>query len=511
LLSSRAPVRAREIALRLAIGASRARLVRQLITESLGIALLGGVAGIGVGYIGILFLQQLHFPSEILAVPSFRMDRQALLLSLVIAMVSAFVFGLSPALQATKVNLSRALKNSDTSTERRVRLNGRNALVAVQVALSLAVVTLSVYIFQIFERDVVQGPGFRVTQIAKLTAEPSHAGYSRAKEIAYFEKALDAARRLPQAQRVSATSAMPLFHGQFSKLVPEGYALPPDTDVIAPNSGALAEDYFATMAIPLLAGRDFRVTDDTSAPLVAIVNEAVAQHYWPGQNAVGKRFRKVRRDGPPIEIVGVAKNSKYVYAGEPTQEFVYFPFRQEPRGLMTILVQTHGPSITGVAPLKEAVAAIDTSVPLHEVHTIEMFFDAIARSFGRIILGLVASMGLIGIGLTMLGLYGLVSYAVSRRTREIGIRMAVGAAGAQILRMILRQGMVPVWIGVAAGSVLSTATVWMLPSMVPIDQRYDPGFYFLVLPALILIAGLAALIPSNRASKVDPTVALRAD
>jgi predicted permease len=511
LLASRAPVRAREIALRLAIGAGRARLVRQLITESIAIALLGGAAGLGVGSIGILLLQQLHFPSDILTMPAFKMDQRALLFSLIIAMLSAFVFGLSPALQATRVNLSRALKNSDTSTDRRVRFTGRNALVAVQVALSLVVVTLSVYIFQVFEKDVVQGPGFRTTQIAKVTADPSQAGLSTAQQIDYVDKALGAARRLPQAGHVSAISTVPLFYVQFSTLVPEGYPLPPGVDVITPNSGSIAEDYFATMEIPLLTGRDFRVTDNASAPLVAIVNEALASHYWPGQTALGKRLRKGSKDGAPIEIVGVAKNSKYLYIGEPTQEFVYFPFRQESRGELTLLMQTRGPSITGVAPLKEAVASVDRSVPLQDAHTIEMFFDAMARSLGRTTLIMVAAMGAIGLGLTMIGLYGLVSYAVSRRTREIGIRMAVGAAKEQVARMMLRQGMIPVWIGLATGSILSAVTLKMLPSIVPLGQRYDPRLYVLVLPCLVLITGLAALIPSNRASQVDPAVALRAD
>jgi hypothetical protein len=304
---------------------------------------------------------------------------------------------------------------------------------------------------------------------------------------------------------------MPLFHFDFSPLVPEGYSLPAGTEIIAPNAGSIAEDYFATMEIPLMAGRDFRVTDNASAPLVAIVNEAVARHYWPGQNAVGKRFRKGKREGPPIEIVGVAKNSKYLFVAEPTQEFVYFPFRQEPRGEMTLLMQTRGPSVTGVAPLKEAVARVDRGVPLRDAHTIEIFFDAMARSLGRITLTLVAAMGLIGIGLTMIGLYGLVSYAVSRRTREIGIRMAVGAAKVQISGMMLRQGMVPVWIGLVMGSALSAATLKFLPSIVPVVEKYDTRFHILVLPALILTTGLAAVIPSNRASQVDPAAALRAD
>jgi len=514
LIASRAPVRAREIALRLAIGAGRARLVRQLITESLGIAIPGGIAGLGVGGLGILLLQQLRFPSDIMTMPTFQMDRRALLFSLVLAMISAFVFGLIPALQATRVNLSQTLRNSDTSTQRRVRLTGRNALVAVQVALSLVVVTLSVYIFQIFRHDVMQAPGFRVTQMAKVSAEPSQAGYTGAREIEYFSKALAAARRLPQAVHVSATSAMPLFNVQFSAVVPEGYPMPAGVEVIAPNSSFVAEDYFATMDIPLVGGRDFRVTDNVSAPLVAIVNESVAQHYWPGQNAVGKRFRKSRRDGAPIEIVGVAKNSKYLFVGEAAQEFVYFPFRQEAQGEMTLLMQTAGPSQAGVAPLKQAVASIDRQVPLQDAHTIEMFFDAMARTLARTVLILVAAMGVIGIGLTMIGLYGLVSYAVSRRTRELGIRIALGAARAQVFGMILRQGLTPVWIGFALGSVLSAVTLQMLPSIVPIvpfGEAHVLRFISIVVPAIVLTTILAALIPSNRASQVDPAGALRAD
>jgi hypothetical protein len=269
------------------------------------------------------------------------------------------------------------------------------------------------------------------------------------------------------------------------------------------------------MDIPLLGGRDFRTTDNASSPLVAIVNEALAAHYWPGQRAVGKHFHKGRADGPPIEIIGVARNSKYLYIGEPTQEFVYLPFRQEPRGEITLLMQTAGPSSTGVAPLKQAVTSVDRSVPLQDAHTIEIFFDAMARTLGRTVLIMVAAMGIIGIGLTVLGLYGLVSYAVSRRTREIGIRIAVGATRSQVFRMMLRQGMFPVWIGLAAGSVLSAETVRMLPSMVsiaPVSQDRDLYFMFLlILPTVILTTILAVLIPSNRASQIHPAGALRAD
>jgi ABC-type antimicrobial peptide transport system permease subunit len=210
-------------------------------------------------------------------------------------------------------------------------------------------------------------------------------------------------------------------------------------------------------------------------------------------------------------VVGVAKDSRYLYIGEPSQDFVYVPFRQEPRGNMVLVTQTAGDSAALLAPLREVVQNLDADVPVYDVQTVETFFDARATGIGRVILSMVAAMGLMGVALTMVGLYGLVSYAVSRRTREIGIRIAIGASHERVLRMVLRQGMTPVWFGMFAGIGLSLVTLRVLPRVIALGPHYDSRANFLILPTLLLVTILAVLAPSLRAAGVEPAVALRVD
>jgi len=247
---------------------------------------------------------------------------------------------------------------------------------------------------------------------------------------------------------------------------------------------------------------------------VTIVNETFARHYWPTariSDVVGKRLRLNDERGPWAEIVGVAKTTTYGYFAEPPQEAVYFPFRQRPRGNMVLLAETTGDSATVLAPLREMVQRIDASVPLYDAQTIEVFYAARVTSIGNVITRITGGLGLMGVGLTMVGLYGLVSYAVSRRTREIGIRIAVGASYARVVGLILWQGMTPAWFGLAAGLVLSAITTQLLPALIPVKHRYDPQTFFLVVPMLLAVTLLAAFIPARRAARVDPTTALRGD
>ena len=311
LLSSRAPLRAREIALRLAIGASRARLVRQLVTESVMLALAGGAAGLAFGYAGILVLRQIHYPSDTIQPPAFHLDERALLFSLAVAMASAFLFGVGPALQTTRVDLVSAMKPGDAKVPRRWRLSGRSHLVAIQVALCLVIVTVAAFTFQVFRRVTADGPGFRTTQMAKVGVDTAYGRYDDRQATAFFEQALDAARRLPGVTAATAISTMPLWGFEGAVIVPEGYAMPDRTTPLLPALASVDEDYFATMGIPVLRGRGFRATDGADAPRVAIVNETCARRYWPGGDAVGRRFRLGGDEGPWIAVVGVARDSKY--------------------------------------------------------------------------------------------------------------------------------------------------------------------------------------------------------
>ena len=511
LLASRAPVRSREIAVRMAIGAGRTRLVRQLITESLGIAVAGGMGGVAVGYAAIVLLRQIEFPTDIIAPPVFQLDERALIFSLVLAMASTFLFGLGPAIQTTRVDLVNALKASDTNA-RRQRLTGRNVLVAVQVALSLVLLTIAVFSFQIFRREFTDGPGWRTSRMAKVTIDPGQARYGATQAARFFDRAADEARRLPGVGSVGLTSAMPLFGNfEFPSIAPEGYVLPAAQTGVRPWASSIDEWYFDTMQIPVLAGRAFRTTDTLDAPRVAIVNDTLARHYWPERDAVGRRVRLTDEDGRWVDIVGVVKTTQLSMLGETPQDVIYFPFRQEPRTNMVLIAQTVEQSSTALAPLREMLRRIDADVPTYDAQTIEVFYDANATAWPRMATRLIGGLGVMGMALTIVGLYGLVSYAVNRRTREIGIRIAIGASPGRVLAMILRQGMTPAWCGTAAGLGLSAATARFLPGLIQMTYRFDARILLLVGPLLLAMTLLAAFVPARRAARVDPTVALRCD
>ena len=509
LLASRAPIRAREIALRLAIGASRGRVFRQLMTESLVIALAGGLGGIAVGYAGVALLGQIRYPSDVIALPQAQIDDRALAVALMLAMASALLFGIVPAWQATRTNLLQPLKAGDGGGGR-LRLTGRNLLVATQVTLSLALVTIAVFTSQAFHRIFSDGPGFRVTNMAKLTVAPEQAGYRGADATAFFDRLLTAARGLSGAQAVGVASAMPLFSFETTMIAPEGERLADDQSRPTSVSNRIDEGYFEAMEIPLVSGRPFLATDVRTSPRVAIVNETLASYYWPGDHAVGKRFRVPPDDGW-IEIVGVVRTSKYWFAGENPQRAVFFPFRQQLAGRLTILAATAGESRSLIDPLRNVVRGLDADVPVYDAHTIESFYDARATSFGNVLLRLVSGMGLMGMTLTITGLYGLVSYAANRRTREIGIRIAIGASPGRVLTMILRQGMRPAWLGAVAGAGVSLVTADLVAGEMPIAFSYQPATIFAIVPILIVVSAIAAGIPARRASRVSPSVALRAE
>jgi hypothetical protein len=261
----------------------------------------------------------------------------------------------------------------------------------------------------------------------------------------------------------------------------------------------------------VLAGRVFARTDTPDTPLVAIINDTLAKHYWPTTDPVGARMFVDDQHRRSVEIVGVVQTSKYGYAGEVAQDAVYFPFRQEARGRMVLLAHTRGESAALLAPLRDQITAIDAEVPLSELQTMELFYEARVTGIGSVIIRLIGGMGVMGVTLTMVGLYGLVSYAVSRRTREIGIRIAIGASYSRILTMILRQGLSPAGAGMLAGLGLSAVTTKLLPRFIPVAHQYDARTFFLVVPMLFVVTLVAAIVPARRAANVQPTIALRCE
>ncbi len=514
LLASRAPVRAREIALRLAVGAGRARLVRQLVTESLGIAFAGGIAGLAVGHVGVLLLRQIQFPTEVLSMPLLQLDRRVFAYSLLMATGSAFLFGLGPAIQTTRVNLVSSLKTGDVEVTRRQRLLGRNLLVGIQVALCLAILTVAAWAYRVVGRAFAEGPGFRTTQITKITLAPRQARYSEEESVRFFTRAIEGARQLPGVTHATATSAMPLFSWESTPVVPEGYHLPDGQTSVRSYTNSIDETYFSLMEIPIVSGRSFTAADTEGTRRVAIVNETFAHHYWPGADPIGKRFfvdGEAGNERPRawVEIIGVARPSAYGYFAEPPQDMIYFPYRQMPRGTMVLLARSTRDAAELLSPLRELARGLDASVPAYDAQTIETFYAARVTTIGTVMTRLMGGMGLMGLTLTMVGLYGLVWYSVSRRTKEIGIRVAIGATHGRVLAMILRQGLTPAAYGLAAGGVISILLTRTLRTLIPMDHKYDADTFFIVVPVVLVIALLAAFVPARRAARVDPTVALR--
>jgi putative ABC transport system permease protein len=511
LLASRGPARAREMALRLAIGANRGRLVRQLVTESVGIAVAGGIAGIAVGWVGIALLGQIQYPTELITHPRFHLDTRAMVVGLVIAIASAILVGLGPAVQTTRVDLVTNLKSNDRSTNTRHRLTARSVLVTVQVALSLVLVTIAVFSFQIFQRELNRGPGFRTTQMTMINVSPGRSGYSDPESARFFTRLLESARVLPGVRSASVTSAMPMFSFQFTPALPEEDAIPQGQTVAPAWSNEVDERYFDTMEIPLLKGRVFTTTDDATAPAVAVVNDTLARRYWPSEEPIGKRLRLLEPGAPLVEIVGVVTTTIYGLPGGLPQDAIYFPYRQRPRGEMTLLTATAAASADLLEPVRNLLRQIDRDVPLSDGQTIEAFYGTRVTAAGNVLVRLVAGMGLMGMTLTMVGLYGLVSYAVSRRTREIGIRIAIGATYTRILNMILRQGMAPAWAGLATGLILSAGFMRISAHRSPFREQMDARTYYIVVPLVIAVTLAAAFVPARRAAQVNPTVALRTE
>ncbi len=512
LLTSRAPARAKEMAMRVAIGAGRGRLITQLMTESLLIALAGGVLGLAVGFGGVTLFRQIQLPTDLPVALTFQLDRRALILSLIVACASAILFGLVPAIQASRTDLATIMKSGEAMAGRRRRW-GRSLLVGGQVATSVVLLVLATFMYQGFRRQLQSGPGYRTDHLLMMTADPSLAHYTDDQTRRFFLDLAERARSVPGVKSAALASNMPMATDNIAiaALIPEGFQLPAGKDTLTLFSARVDEHYFTTMQIPIVRGRGFREEDGTAAPRVAVVNEQYVQHYLPDQDPIGKRF-ELRDSGTStwIEIVGVAKTAKYLWLGEPPTEFVYLPYRQNPRSAMVLVTESAGDPASLVAPLRQVVQGLDRTMPIYNVRTMEEFYQMRTITIFNIIIGIVGAMGMMGLALAIVGLYGLVAYATSRRTKEIGIRMAVGAGRMTVLRMVLRQGLVLAFIGLLIGLLAGAAAQQLLQAAFPSgERRVEFMAYVFVAPIVLAATFIAAYLPARRAARLDPMKALR--
>ncbi len=509
LLLSRSRARSREIAVRLAIGAGRNRLIRQLLTESLMIGLGGGLLGIAVAFGGISFLNQLQIPTEIPIALTFKLDARTLLYGLAGSVASVILFGLIPAFRTTRTDLVRSLKSADADSGGKQRIWGRNLLVVGQVAVSLVLLILTSMMYQGFARQLRAGPGFRVDHLLTMSFDPSLVKFTESQTQQFYKQLVDRAAASTGVKSAALTSVTPMSPQQDGKsIVPEGYQFPKGTESVSFLSDIVGEHYFETMGVDIVRGRAFNAGDTATSPKTAVVNEVLAAKYWPNQDPIGKRFRLDNPQGEWVQIVGLAKTGKYIFITEPPTEFLYLPLSQNPTTRLTLLVQSTGDAQSLAAPMRDVVRGIDPNQPIYDVHTMASFYETRAVKTPDLIVETVGTMGIMGLLLAMVGLYGLVAYSVSRRTREFGIRMAIGAESRQVLRMVMRQGVVLSLAGIAIGLVVSLGAGRVLRAALG-SADTDPASFVAVPLVLLAVTLVAAYVPALRASRVAPMKALR--
>ncbi len=510
LLLARASVREREMAIRAALGVRRSRLIRQLLTESLLLALLGGAAGLGIAYWGLSGLLAI-VPAELPTYTAITISGPVLGFTLGIALLTGLVFGLAPALRVSAFNPVESLKEGGKGlSSSRHRL--RDLLVVAEAALTLLLLVGAGLLLKSFVRLLQTDPGFRPDHL--LTAQINRVVATRPGEPdttpQFYQQVVDRIRALAGVQSVGAISWLPLDSlGSATSFTVDDRPVPAQGEQPTADVRFVTDDYFRAMGIPLLRGRSFDSGDRAGdAVKKVVVNETLAKTYWPGENALGKHLTMPWFDVYHGEVVGVISDQRLVTLSANARSQIYWYLPQAPNSFMSIVVRTAGDPGALTASLRAAVASVDANQPVAKIRPMD---DVLAASLKqqRFLAALTGSFAVLALVLAAVGIYGVMSYAVTQRTREMGIRMALGATTSQVAGMVIREGMVLALAGIGIGVVASFALTRFLATLLFEVKSSDPLTFAAVSLLLIVIALAAVLIPARRATKVDPMVALR--
>jgi predicted permease len=507
LLLARATSRRQEIAIRLALGGSRARLVRQLLTESLLLSLFGGAAGLLIAFWGknAIWATRPAFVATSFVDPKF--DANVFLFTFVVAIVTGVLFGLAPALSGSRADVVAALKDqSRAAGQRRKTFGLGNILIVGQVALSLvALVTAALFLRSSRAASHID-PGFDTEHTVVMLVSPGQAGYKDDRVLQFYRDVTARLTTIGGVQSVSWSANLPLFGGNSRSVFIEGRENDKQASGILTLTNFIDVGYFRTTGIPLLSGRDFTESDRKGSPPVAIINDTMARKYWPNGEAVGKRFRYYT-ESDYREVVGVVKTAKYITLGEAPQAASYVPVAQVLIDAMVLNARLAAPPDQMLGTIEREVRQMDAKMPIQNASTVRGILD---QSLWAVNLGatLLAIFGVLALGLACVGLYGVMAYSVGQRTREIGLRMALGAPSAQVLGLVMRQGMTLVAIGVVIGLAAAFWVSGFLGALLFGSSR-DPLSFIGAAIALLIVAAFASFLPARRASGVDPLIALR--
>ena len=509
LLLGRASARSREIALRLALGVTRLRLFRHLLIESLLLSLVAAVVGLLFAYIGIRFFQSFPPVGDVSVASSPELDGRVLGVCMLTAVISTLFFGLAPAWRTARTGLASTLKSGETSAGSHPRTIGRYVLVVSQIALAMVLLVVTGMLLDAFRKTLVLSPGFRTDHLLMMGFDTSLARYGSAQSNEFYRNLVTRAQGLAGVRSVTLTSSTPLGFQGIRNVIPDGYEFPSGQETLQLTAGVVDEHYFATTKTDILQGRAFTADDNEGSRRVAIVNEEFAKRYWPGENAIGKRLRLNGNDGVWADVVGIARTGKYLFIAEQPTPFVYLPFAQNPSPSMILLAESYGDPASLTEPLRNLVLSLDVDQPVYNVQSFSSFYEQRAVQVPLMILQTVAAMGVLGIALALVGIYALVSYSVARRTRDIGVRMAIGADRVSVLKMVLGQGLVLSALGIATGGLISVGVARLLAAGLTGLGAPSPAT-FVVAPVAVLMATMVACyVPARRASLVDPIAALR--
>ena len=512
LLLARATARRKEISVRLALGAGRARIVKQLFTESLLLALAGGLAG-SLFAIWLSYSLRSLLPEQYLTIPlqiDLKPDARVLGFTLAASLLTGILFGLAPALQASKLDLAPMLKEGGATGQSGGSARLRGSLVGAQIALSLTLLVAAGLCVRTLLNARAINPGFETERVLTAKIDLGRQNYAPEQGRLFYQRLVERVQTLPGAQAAGLALGVPFTEGGYGNDVyPEGK--PPEGSRVNVKYSVVTPRYFETIGVPLLMGRQFNESDRAGAPDVAIINETAARRLWPNENPLGKRlvFMEGKTGGRRIEVVGVARDVRFFSLFEESRASIYMPVDQFYMAQeMALYVRTSGKPETLAAAIKREVNALDRSLPVYDVRTLAAQLDN-ALMPQRLAAMFISGFGLLALMLASIGLYSVMAYSVAQRTREIGIRMAMGAHARDVIRLVIGQGLKLALIGIVIGMGIALAlTRWMKSLLFEVSAT-DPLTFALIAIMLAAVTLLACWIPARRATKVDPMTALR--
>jgi len=511
ILLVRATVREREVAIRAALGASRKRLIQQLLTESVLLALLGGLAGIVLGFGGSSLLGSLNLQTDLPIHLDFGFDWRVFGYAFSAALITGIVVGIVPAVRASRGNLNAVLHQTGRGVVGgRARL--RTALVVAQVGGSLLLLIIAGLFTRSLQAAQRTNLGFNPDHVVNFYMDPSELGYKPEQTLQFYRDLLARVTQLGSVETAATASSTPMgYYGNGDGLIIEGYEPPQGQPRPGSQYELISGDYLGTMKIPLVEGRIFKDSDNDKATNVAIVNETMAKKYWPNQDPIGRHFRMVSNANQTLEIVGVAKDARYTRGNGPFSNHFYMPLAQHAAlgSLQVLQVRTLGDPASMIPEIERIVHSLAPDLPVFEVKTMrQALYTLNGLLMFQLGASLAAVLGGLGLILSVIGVYGVISYSVSQRTQEIGIRMALGAQPGSILGLVLRQGVIIVCAGLVLGLACALASAKLVGKFLVVSGA-DPLTYFTVSATLTLVALAACYLPARRSTKVNPIVALR--